>query len=695
MADPTTEDQDIIAEAQKFLKRAADAESDNRTKAVEDIKFAKLGHQWPAELQNSRQLEQRPCLTINKIDSYCRQVANQQRQQRPRIVVHGANSRTDKKVADVVQGMIRHIEVKSHADTAYDTAFDCALIGGVGYFRLMADYIDYDSRYQEIFIKPIDNPFTVYRDPDSVLPDGSDMKRCIVTSLMRKDDFLNEYPGAKIGSKAKGYLGSLVSSFNNRGAGDMNAEWITKEQIRVAEYYKIVEIPTKLVTFSDGTTMFRGDKHFPSQEALDMVEQSIIDERDSYKCEVHWYKLTAMEILDHRILPGKYIPIIPVYGNVVIVDGKRHIFGLVRFAKDPQRMVNYWETAATESIALAPKAKWLLAEGQDENHENEWSKANISAMPVLRYKQTDADGNPAPPPQRLQPEPPPVGVLQALEISTNNLREVLGIADPAQRINGNVSGKALLSERQQSDNATYHYYDNFTRSLQHAARVILGWIPIYYDQEREMRILGDDGQPTVVTINQKQTTAEGEVIENNVAVGEYEVVMDTGPGYNTKREQAVEAMTELMKVPELAQVIGDLYFRNSDFPGAEVIADRLAAMNPLSQIDDKSDIPPQAQMMIKQLQKQLQDAQGQMQQMQLAIKYRGDIEDKRQAGETQREHIRAIAKVHDTNTWAAENIRQTQMEDETKRYDTDVDATTKLHVERMKIDNKDQPKEQQ
>jgi len=678
MADIDNEDLEIIAEAQKFLRLAADAESDNRTKAVEDIKFAKLGHQWPAELQNSRQLEQRPCLTINKIDSYCRQVANQQRQQRPRIIVHGANSTTDKKVAEVVQGMIRHIEVKSNADTAYDTAFDCAIVAGWGYFRLRADYSKPDSFDQDIYIEPVENPFTVYRDPNSVLPDGSDMKRCMVTSLISKAQFNAEYPSYDDGS-----------SFQNRGAGDLNAEWIQKEQVRVAEYYKIVERPDKLVKFSDGNVMFRSDKNFPSDTALEMVGQTIVDERDSYKCEIHWYKLTAMQVIDHRVLPGRYIPIIPVYGNIVSVDGKRHIFGLVRFAKDPQRMVNYWETAATESIALAPKAKWLIAEGQDEGHENEWAKANISAMPVLRYKNTDVDGQPAPPPQRLQPEPPPVGVLNALAVSTNNLREVLGIADPAQRINGNVSGKALLSERQQSDNATYHYYDNFTRSLQHAGRIILEWIPTYYDQEREMRILGDDGQPKVVVINQKKTTAEGEVIENNISVGEYEIVMDTGPGYNSKREQALDAMTELMKVPELAQVMGDLYFRNSDFPGSEVIADRLAAANPLSQIDENSDIPPQAQMAIKQLQEQLQQAEMQMQQTQLAIQYRGDIEEMRQKGETIREHMRTAVKAHDTETWANENIKQQEMGDATRRYDTDVDAATRILVERMKLDHVD------
>lgn len=646
------EDQHIIEEARAFLRRAADAESENRSKGLEDVKFAKLGEQWPAEIQNSRQLEQRPMLTINKTDAYLRNVSNQQRQQRPRMMVHGMNTRTDKKLADVVQGICRHIEVQSFADTAYDTAFDWATSLGWGYWRLRADYIDEKSFDQDIFIETIDNPFTVYIDPSSILPDGSDMMCCMITELMSKEAFEAEYPEADI------------SNLMERGPGDSNAEWITKDQVRIAEYYDIDKVPAKLYKLSDGRMVF--DDELPNEEERKALNIEIIDTRDSYKRQVCWYKLTGAQVLDRRILPGRYIPVIPVYGNIVNINGKRKKFGMVRFMKDPQRMVNYWETAMTESIALAPKAKWLMAEGQDEDHENEWAAANVSAKPVLRYKPTDVNGEAVGPPQRLQPEPPPVGIIQALAGATQNLREVSGIADPAQRITGNVSGKALISEQQQSDNATYHYYDNLTRSLQHTGRIILSWIPTYYDQEREMRIIGDDGKPSIITINQRQTTAEGEIINNNIAVGEYSIVMDTGPGYNSKRQAAVEAMTPLMAEPNLMQVIGDLFFRNSDFPGAEIIADRLAAMNPLSQIDEQSDIPPQVQMMIKQLQKQLQDAQGQIQQQGMLLKSRMDVEQLKQAGETQRAHLNAAVKAHDTETWARENLAQQEQGDQTK-----------------------------
>lgn len=670
--DNNQEDSDIIDEAIKFLRFSADASQGNRAEAVADLKFVS-GEQWPAELQNSRQLEARPCLTINKLDSFCRQITNQQRQQRPRIKVHPTNKLATKKIAEVITGLCRHIEINSNADTAYDTAFESAVKMGWGYWRIVTNYISDDSFDQDIYIESIDNPLTVYFDPNSTLPDGSDANQCLVTDIMSKSEFRRKYPKADDGS-----------NFTSRGTGDSNAEWVTKEDIRVAEYFRKIYVPATLIMLSDGSKGFKEDLPKGYEQIFQGAGVSIVNERPSYKCVVKWCKLTAMEILEEKEWPGKWIPIVPVYGNIDVIEGKRKIYGIVRHAKDPQRMINYWETAATESIALAPKAKWTLAEGQDEGHENEWARANQSAYPVLRYKQTDIDGQPAPPPQRLQPEPPPVGILQALETATGNLREVIGVIDPAMRVTGNVSGKALNAERMQSDNSTFHFYDNLTRSIEHTGKIILDLIPKIYDSERVMRIIGDDGRPDLITINQKTTTAEDEVL-NDVTVGEYDVVMDVGPGYQSKRQEAVDAMMQLTSAdPQLLQIAGDLIFRNMDFPGAEIIADRMAAANPLAQIDDKSDIPPKVQMMIKQLQSQLQQAQGQLQQAGMIIKSRADLEQMKQDGETKRAFMAATVKAHDTETWAAENIRQTQMENETRHKDMELKALSAQHVEEIK-----------
>ena len=661
---------DIIQEARDFLKLAAEAEAENRSKGLEDLKF-RHGEQWPVELQNSRQVEARPCLTINKLDGYCRQVSNQQRQQRPRIKVHPTNTQATKKVADVITGMTRHIEVNSNADTAYDTAFDFAVTIGWGYWRIITDYMREDSFDQEIYIQTIDNPFTVYHDPNSTSPDGADAERAMITDIISKDEFRELYPNAD------------ESNFHDRGPGDIEQEWVTKEDIRIAEYFRIIKEPEILFMLNNKEVIW-ADQYLKHQELLNKAGVHAISDRESYRRKVEWCKMTGMEVLEERTWPGRWIPIVPVYGNVVVIEGKRKKSGIVRHAKDPQRMINYWETSATESIALAPKAKWILAEGQDEGHENEWNRANLSALPTLRYKQTDIDGQQAPPPQRLQPEPPPVGIITALQTATSNLREVIGVSDPAMRIAGNVSGKALNAEKQQSDNSTFHLYDNLTRSIAHTGRIILDLIPKIYDSERVMRIIGDDGRPDLITINGKKTTAEGEVIENNVKVGEYDVVMDTGPGYNSKRIEAVDAMTPLMQNEEIMKVIGDLYFRNTDFPGSEVIADRLASLNPLAQIDDKSDIPPAAQMKLKQMQQTIQQLQQQLQAAGIEIKSRQSLEQMKQDGETKRELMRVTGKAHDTETWAELEGHKAVMADRTKIHDVEIRANTAMTVEEIK-----------
>jgi len=368
----------------------------------------------------------------------------------------------------------------------------------------------------------------------------------------------------------------------------------------------------------------------------------------------------------------------------VIVDDKRKKYGLVRFAKDPQRMYNFWRTSMTESIALAPKAKWLLAEGQDEGHENEWALANIKSSPVLRYKQKDIEGVPAPVPTRLQPEPPPVGIMEAANAISADLQMVLGILDPNQLPSGNISGKALAGQQNQVDLSNFHFYDNMTRSIRHTGKIILDLIPKIYDTQRVMRIIGTDGQPSMETINEQKTTDGGvQAVLNDVTVGEYDVVMDTGPGFMSKRQQAVDAMMPLMAKPELFNVAGDLVFRNMDFPGADVIADRLAAMNPLAQIDEKSDVPPQVQMELAQAKKAVQDMQNQMSAMQLAMKQRADIEQVKQDSETKRELMRQTAKAHNSELMAEVRVNDQNTRSITSQNKTEIEAIVQLMLHRM------------
>ena len=658
----------IIDEAKEFLKFCNDADTMNRQEALEDLKFVN-GDQWPVELQNSRNLESRPVLTINKLDTYCRQVTNQQRQQRPRIKVHATNTEADAKVAKVISGVVRHIEVNSNADHAYDNGFDYAVRMGWGFWRVNTKYVREDSFDQEIYIDPVDNPFTVYWDPNSIAPDGSDAERCLVTTMMPKNVFREQYPDCDDGT-----------SFTQRGTGDSQSEWITKEDIRIAEYFYTVREKATLYHLSDGTMKFADGKDF--FQRIELAGLTVIDERPSFKKTIKWKKMTAIEVIEERDWPGRYIPVVPVYGRHVVIGNKRQKFGMIRHAKDPQRMYTFWQTSLTESIALAPKAKWIMAEGQDEGHENEWAQANVKSTSYLRYKQRDIDGQPAPPPTRLQPEPPPAGVITAASVINDDLQAIMGIFDPNQMPTGNISGKALNGQQQQIDLTNFDYYDNLTRSISHTGKIILDLIPKIYDSQRVMRIIGDDGKPDLITLNER--TAVGEVM-NDVTVGEYDVVMETGPGYNSKRQEAVDSMMQMLAAdPTLMQTAGDLIFRNMDFPGADIIADRMATLNPLSQVDEKSPIPPQVQMQLAQSQQQMQQMQQQMQQMQMMIKQRQDIEQVKQDNETKRELMRQTAKAHDIEMSNETRRRDVDAKVAMKERDTNKITATQLQIEEIK-----------
>ena len=660
-----------IQEAIDFLKLANDADTMNRQEALEDLKFGG-GDQWPVELQNSRNLESRPVITVNKVDNYCRQVSNQQRQQRPRIKVHATNTHEDMVDAQTIQGIIRHIEVNSNADYAYDNAFDYAVRMGWGFLRVRTDYISEDSFDQEIYIDPVDNPFTVYYDPNSVAPDGSDAERCLITTMVSKDQFRKMYPEADDGG----------TSFTQRGTGDSQSEWITKEDIRLAEYYYTVKEKAKLYLLSDGTATFADDKDFFNRLAAYGIE--VVDQRDSYKKTIKYCKMTAIEILEERDWAGKYIPVVPVYGRHLVVGDKRKKFGMIRYAKDPQRMYNFWQTSITEGVALAPKAKWLLAEGQDEGHESDWANANIKSFPLLRYKQTDIDGRPAPVPTRLQPEPPQTGVMAAAAGVNDDIKSIMGIFDPAQLGQGNISGKALNGQQQQVDLTNFDYYDNLTRTIAHVGKICLDLIPKIYDTERVMRIIGDDGKPELLTINQRDSV--GRVL-NDISVGQYDVVMETGPGYNSKRQEAVDNMLPLLSAaPELMQVAGDLVFRNMDWPGADIIADRLAAANPMAQIDDKSKVPPQVQMQLAMSQKQIQELTQALQAKDLMLKQRMDVEQMKQDAETKRTLLKETNRAHEIELREQSDREEMRMKVDGQAHDTVLKTQTQLEIERMKAE---------
>lgn len=665
-----TSDPEIINECAARLAISLDAEGDNRKQAVEDIKFAN-GEQWDLNIKRDRDADSRPCLTINITDAMVRRVTNNLRENRPRIKFHPVKD-SDIEVAKVRNGLMRHIESASNADYAYDTAVESAVRGGWGYIRVGSRYIDERSFDQDITIDACPNQFMYYMDPASVMPDGSDANWCVGAHWMRRTEYRQRYKD----------LDPLGWSF--AGTGDTIKNWANKEELRVAEYWRIVTKPDTLYLIADEQGQEHGSLYSsekPPKEVMDRDRLYVVRERKVYRKFVEWYLLSAARILDRRDWPGKWIPIIPVYGRQVNVNGKIERKGMIRDLRDPARMYNYATTAKTEVYALMPKAPWVGPEGFMAGHENDWRDANRKPIVALEYKPIqNPDGSMAPPPQRQAPPQPNAGFAEWGDSTKADFLAVAGMPnDPGQdNATGQVvSGVAIRRRQGLSDISHFDFSDNLTRSLKHLGNVVSDLIPYFYDTKRMQRIIGEDGVPTTVTLNER--TAEGKV-KNDMTGGLYDTVVDTGPNYQTKREESATAMLELLGTPmgePVAAVAGDIVVRSLDFPDSDIIADRLASQIPAAQIDKNSDLPPKAQMMIKSLQQQLEQASQKSMALELELKGKHRLEEIRQEGATERTRIQSKTKERDTDVRA-----------ETAVHDTTVKAITAHDVAEIQVAGK-------
>ena len=612
-------DQEILATARERFKLAAEAESDLRKDALDDLEF-RSGRQWPDAVKVERELDARPCLTINRIPQFVRQITNDQRQNRPAIKVHPVDDQADIETAKIFQGLVRHIEYNSHADTAYDTAFDGAVSGGFGYWRVVTDYIDPMAFEQEILIKRIRDHMSVYRDPGASEPDGSDMNWCFITEDLLPDDFKSLYPKSELSS---------MDDFAS--IGDNAPDWMPGGKVRIAEYFYKDFKDIEICQLSNGVVV-------PSQHLPEKLPEgvTISQKRTSKMPTIKWCKINAVEILEERDWVGKWIPVVPVYGEELYVDGKLILEGLIRHAKDSQRMLNYWASLETETIALAPRTPWVGAEGQFEGHEGQWKQANRKNLAFLQYKPTSIAGIAVPPPQRQVFEAPVQAITQARMQAAEDIKATTGIYDSSLGAKSNeTSGVAIQRRNNQAQTSNFHFTDNLTRSLRHTGRILVDLIPKIYDTPRAARIIGEDGQQEIVLLN--QVFNEGQKSKAfNLGAGKYDVEIEVGPSYATKRQEAVSAMLDLTKsYPQVAQVAGDLMVKSMDWPGADAVAERLKKTLPPGIADDDKDAPPippqvkqqldQSHQMIDQLTKALNAAHDKIDTKQVELESRERI----------------------------------------------------------------------
>jgi hypothetical protein len=576
--------EEILTVARSRMNTAITAFSQTREDELDDLRFYAGSPdnqwQWPADVLQTRGAVQgqtinaRPCLTINKLPQHVHQVTNEQRMNRPGIKVIPADDKADVDVADVFNGVIRHIEYISDADVAYDTACENQVSYGEGYIRLLTEYCDEDTFDQDIKIGRIRNSFSVYMDPLIQDPTGADAKWCFVTEDLPKAEYERLYPDA-----------APISTLMSLGVGDQSiAQWIGENTIRIAEYFYIEYEKQTLNLYPGNQTAFSGT---PEDKTLRMMFGKPIRTREADRKKVKWCKINGYDILEEREWAGAYIPVVRVVGNEFEVDGQMYVSGLVRNAKDAQRMYNYWVSQEAEMLALAPKAPFIGYGGQFEGYEQQWKTANTNNWPYLEVNPdvTDGQGAVLPLPQRAQPPMASSGLLQAKAGAAEDIKSATGQYNASLGMTSNErSGKAILARQREGDIGTYHYVDNLARAIRHIGRQLVDLIPKIYDTERIARIIGEDGEPSTVKMNPMQeepvkriVDQEGVLIEKiyNPAVGKYDVRVITGPGYATKRQEALESMAQLLQGnPQLWQVAGDLFVKNMDWPGAQDLAKR-------------------------------------------------------------------------------------------------------------------------
>ena len=566
---------------------AVSAYSDSREDELDDLRFMAGSPdnqwQWPADVLSTRgsvqgqTINARPCLTINKLPQHVRQVTNEQRQNRPSGKVIPADDKADIAVAEIFDGMVRHIEYMSDADVAYDTACENQVTYGEGYIRVLTEYCDENSFDQDLRIGRIRNSFSVYMDPMAQDPTGADAEYVFITEDIYKTDYERMFPDA-----------APISSILASGVGDQNlSQWIADDTIRIAEYFYYKVKNQTLNLYPGNMSHFDGSREDKDMKAMGLkpIRSRIVERR-----QVMWMKTNGYEVLEEREWAGKYIPVVRVIGNEFEVDGQIYISGLVRNAKDAQRMYNYWTSQEAEMLALAPKAPFIGYGGQFEGYEMQWKTANTTNWPYLEVNPdvTDGMGAVLPLPQRAPPPLPQTGLIQAKMGASDDIKSTTGQYDSSLGATSNErSGRAILARERQGDTGTYHYVDNLARAIRHITRQLVDMIPKIYDTERIARIVGLDGEVDMVKINPEQPepvkeirdVETGIVMEKiyNPSVGKYDVIVTTGPSYMTKRQESMDAMSQILQGnPQLWAVAGDLFVKNMDWPGAQELAARLA-----------------------------------------------------------------------------------------------------------------------
>jgi hypothetical protein len=577
----------LLRLARDRLDEAHSADLRNRDAAEDDLRFL-VGEQWRREDRDEREDEGKPCLTINVLPPFVRQVTGQIRDLNPSVRVLAADGRASKDVAEIYEGLIRHIEYQADAASIYEAAAESAAACGIGWWRVRTQYCDGDTFDQECVIERVHNPFAVMVDPNAKHPTRMDMEFAFIIDQMHRDKFADMYPKAKVSD--------ITADHKVRGIH----HWHSGENVVVAEYFWIEYRDVTIGMLETGEVV----RDFP--EGMNIVKRRTMREPI-----VKWAKITADEVLEGpTTMPGRYIPVFAVTGEEWHIGEEMHRSSVIRHAKDPQRLFNYARSMDAEITALQPKAPFLVTAKQVAGLEKFWNTANSSNRPYLPY---NADEK-APSPSRVPPPVSSQGVQAQIQLAAEDLKRTTGIYEASLGARSNeTSGVAIQRRQAESQNSTSVYADNMVKAVVQTGRVLVDMIPQIYDTERVVRILGEDDQEKMVLINGLMVSQDGEIPVNDLTVGKYDVRIQVGPTYATRKQEAADGMMDFLRVvPNAAAVTADLIAGMQDWPESERVAERLrktlpdGMVEPDEQDDEGARIQQAAQAQVQQIMPMIQ-----------------------------------------------------------------------------------------
>lgn len=560
----------FLEEARRRFQEGVDADRENREAGLEDLRFL-AGDQWDEGVRAARLAKGRPCLTINTLPQFVGQVVGDTRLNQPSIRVRPAED-GDRRVAEVRQGLIRFIENRSNAALAYALASEDQVGGGLGHFRVGLEYASDDAFDQDIRIRHVPNPFSVVWDPLATDVTGADARWCFVVDEMDRASFEAAYPEAR--------TSALTVPLDQGG-------WVSRETVRVTEYWVMKETARTLALMirPPATEPEIVDVTGRELEAAPFVVRGSDGRprmRKTMRRSACMYLTNGHELLEPQ--PYEYpigrLPIFRVPGREVRVGEKRYRFGLIRFAKDSIRMKNLWRSSAAEYLATAPKQQWLL-HAADEDQANRYRNAHRSGDTVLTWSGPT-------PPQRIDPPASPAALLQEAQFNDQDIKDVTGLQHASLGMRSNeVNGRAILARERQGDVATYIYHDNLSLAIRACGEVVNELIPVVYDTPRTIMVLGEDGASRPTRINDpghvEIDPLTGRAMSGfvDLTTGKYDIVVETGPSYSTRRVEAAESMMKFVQaVPQAGAIAGDLIAETQDWPNAEAFSKRLKKLLP-------------------------------------------------------------------------------------------------------------------